>query len=196
MRHLRNYIIKIEGQEFNDTFKTEGGLELYGDKDFTYKKQVNPYATIIEKPVNGGELENGTKVFIDPTIFYHFLYEDGRKHNTQFTIDKKEGLYHIDPSMIILYEKDGQWIGFGKNLLGINEVIKEDDVVKNGIIIEFQGKKKKETVKLVYPNKDLMDEGLKSNDEMYISKIGGVPVYIDGKEYLWLRTKDVMAIKK
>ena len=195
MKHLRNYIIKIEGQEFNETFKTEGGMELYGDKDFTYKKQVNAYATIIEKPMQGGILEKGTEIFIDPTIFYHFLYEDGRKHNTQFTIDKKEGLYHIEPEMIILYKEKGEWKGFDENFLAIQEYDIQEDVVKNGIIVDYDKKKKRVTVKVVYPNDYLLENEVEKDNEIFISNIGGVPVYIDGKEYLWLRSNDVMAVQ-
>ena len=195
MKHLRNYIIKIEGQEFNETFKTEGGMELYGDKDFTYKKQVNAYATIIEKPMQGGILEKGTEIFIDRTIFYHFLYEDGRKHNTQFTIDKKEGLYHIEPEMIILYKEKGEWKGFDENFLAIQEYDIQEDVVKNGIIVDYNKKKKRVTVKVVYPNDYLLENEVEKDNEIFISNIGGVPVYIDGKEYLWLRSNDVMAVQ-
>jgi len=146
MRHLRNYIIKIDGKEFSETFKTDGGMILYGDKDFTYKKQVNSYAKIIEKPLNGGVLDVGTEVFIDPTVFYHYLYEDGRKNDTQFTINKKEGLYHIHPDMIILFKQYEEWKGFDKNFLAIQEYDIQDDVIVNGIITDFDKKLKEDTL--------------------------------------------------
>ena len=195
MKHLRNYIIKIKGQEYNETFKTEGGMVLYGDRDFTYKKQVNAYATIVEKPMEGGILEKGTKIFIDPTIFYHYLYEDGRNHNTQFTINKKEGLYHIDPEMIILYKENNDWIGFENNFLGAQEYDIKEDTVTNGIIVDFDKKKKRDTIKVVYPNEYLLENGVGKESDIFISKIGGVPVYIEGKEFLWLRNNDVMAVQ-
>jgi len=195
MKHLKNYIIKIEGHEFNDTFKTEGGMELYGDKDFTYKKQVNAYATIVEKPMNGGSLEIGTEIFIDPTIFYHFLYEDGRMHNTHFTIDKKLGLYHIEPEMIILYKKDNDWIGFNDNFLGVQEYDIQDNILKNGIIVAYDKKVKKDTLKVVYTNDFLLKQGIANKNNIFVSKIGGIPVYMDGIEYLWIRNNDVMALK-
>jgi co-chaperonin GroES (HSP10) len=195
MKHIRNYIIKIEGKEFNDTFKTEGGLTLYGDKDFTYKKQVNSYAKIVEKPMNGGSLEIGTEVFIDPTVFYHFHHEDNRKHDSVFTIDRKQGLYHIDPQMIILYKEDNEWKGFQDNLLGIQEYVLIDDIISNGIILDFDKKKQKQTVKIVYSNDFLKENEIENGSQVYLGKVGGIPVYIDGKEYLWLRSNDIIAVE-
>lgn len=194
MQHIYNYIIKLS-KEFNDTFKTESGIELYGDKDFSQDRLSNRYAVIIGQPLlfDGELLELETKVLIDPTVYYHSIHgEDDDLQLTTNTIDRQKGIYSIEPENIVLYKKEGKWFGYLDNFLGKCVFKKKQDTVVGGIILEFRKNEKTNQYEIIYPNKFLLEHDANTDDVLYMKPKMGVSVWIDGKEFTWLRNSEVL----
>lgn len=194
MQHIYNYIIKLS-KEFNDTFKTESGIELYGDKDFSQDRLSNRYAVIIGQPLlfDGELLELETKVLIDPTVYYHSIHgEDDDLQLTTNTIDRQKGIYSIEPENIVLYKKEGKWFGYLDNFLGKCVFKKKQDTVVGGIILELGKNEKTNQYEIVYPNKFLSEHDANTDDVLYMKPKMGVSVWIDGKEFTWLRNSEVL----
>jgi co-chaperonin GroES (HSP10) len=196
MQHIYNYIIKISN-ELNETFKTEGGLELYGHKDFSKDRLSNRYAIIVGKPLIFDDkiLEIGTKVLIDPSVYYHSTHgDDDILQITTNTVDREKGLYAIEPQNIVLYEKDGDWFGYLGNFLGKCVTEKKPDKMAGSFIVEIGNEVRTDNFDVIYANDFLIKEGINQGDRLYMKPNMGVPVWIEGKEHTWLRYSEVLGI--
>jgi len=195
MKHIYNYIIKISN-ELNDTFKTESGMEWYGDKDFNKDRLSNRYATVMSQPIlfDGELIEEGTEVLIDPSTYYHSTHgDDDVKQYTTNTIDMQEGIYAIEPQNIVLYKQDNTWRGYMNNFLGECVTEQKEDKTIGSVIVEVGRKVKTDTYDVVYTNTFLEDHDVLKGDRLYMKPNYGVSVWILGKEHTWLRSVDVLA---
>ena len=196
MTHIYNYIVKLD-YEMSDTFQTESGVILYGHKDYSKDRLANREARIESQPLiyDGHLIDTGTKVFIDPGIFFHSRHTDSDSLQlTTNTIDRKEGIYSIEPSNIVLYQKDGEWKGYTVNFLGKRVVEYEEEKKIGSVIVETEGKKKKDVCEVVYTNEFLDESGVEKGDRLVLRHDTGVPVWIGGVEYIWLRDNDVLGV--
>lgn len=198
MQAIHDFIIE-QKKAFNDTFKTESGLELYGDKRFLADKLSNRIATVIQIPLKSKSvIKAGYEVMIDPTIYYEQNYEKGGRVGNQFLQDREKGLYKISPEMIVMYREnpESEWKGFGPNLLV--EFMKEQVGEKPKSSLVITELKPKEYIpgiaKVKYPNSEIIESGANAGDVISIREGFGVPFYIDGKEFFWIRNRDVYAV--
>lgn len=194
---MHDYIIKIE-KAYNETFKTESGLELYGDKRFNSERLANRIAEVIETPaLKDSIIKKGFEVMVDPTIFLKQTYERHAENDNIFLQDAKNGLYKIEPSMIVLYRetKQSEWKAFGDNIL-VEPIKKEAEEKKdNSIIIELEKSKYVEGIaKIKFINSDLLEDGCKNNDVVAIKSGFGVSFWIDGKEFHWIKNRHVLVV--
>lgn len=192
MKGLHDFIVKID-VEFHDTFKTEGGLELYANKDISAERVSNRFGKIVNTPVfHDTIIKPGYQVMIDPTILYKQTYRH-IKQDSIHLMDKEEGLYKLDPKEIILYREseNHQWKGYGQNNLvepvkGVSKTVKSDFIYIPEKPADFiKGK-----AKALFMNDNI---DAKKGDELIISKDGGLPYWIEGKEFWWIRNIDIYA---
>lgn len=192
MQSLRNFIVKTDAA-FSDTIKTESGLELYVNQKISRERSSNRVLKVIEVPVNvsDNEIQPGYEVMVDPTILYMQNYTGRGDQDNPFMIDRNNGLYKVEPKMIVLYREneDAEWKAYGENTLV--EFIKETTEKLSGGL--FIGNETKEKVKALYPTKVMEDSGISSGDEIIIKKGTEVSFWIEGKEYHWIENKDVLA---
>jgi len=198
MRGTHHFIIEVK-QAFNETFKTEGGLELYGDKRFLGAKLTNRLAKVITTPLlKDSVVKEGYEVMIDPTIFFSQSYEKTGKQDNQYILDREKGHYKLEPGMIVLYRENAEsrWKGFQENILV--EFIKEEleGVHKTSLILTdlLEPEYKVGIAKITFANEELLEMGVVEGDYVSIKKGLGVSFFIDGREFFWLRTRDVQAI--
>lgn len=197
MQSLHDFIIELP-KPLNETFKTENGTELFAHQDFSVDRLSNRVAKVKSVPLfMDCPIEEGDEVMFEPTILYKQIYQGVKQDYTHY-IDKSQKLFRITPNMIVLYRKDehDEWKGFGQNLL-VEPVETKTTPVISGLIIpeNAQGPKyEKERVRLLYPNKDIEALGVTKGDAVIKDpSLDGVKFWIDGKEYRWLRTKDIWA---
>lgn len=205
MKGIKDFIIKLD-KPLNDSFTTEGGTEIYAHKDFSVDRLSNRIAIVkavpifIETPV-----KVGYEVMIEPTILYKQIYR-GVKQSYTSLIDPDDNLFKVTPNMIILYRetKNDTWKGHLQNC--IIEPIKEHvEKSKSSLIIlpdnmiKVGNKKGRGIIK--YINKTLNELGTSVGDEVFITNdhinnASGVKFWIDGKEFWWVRNRDIAAIFK
>jgi len=196
MQGVHDYIIENK-KAFNETFKTEGGIELYGDKRFLYAKLANRIATVVNIPVFGETvLKAGYQVMIDPTIYYSQHYEKTGKGDNGYLQDREKGLYKIPPNMIVLYREtfNDEWKGFGENIMVEFQLTPEQ---KNETSLILQHVKREfipGVAKVKYDNPELNDMGAHIGDTVAIRKNLGVSFFFESKEFFWLRNRDVLAV--
>lgn len=190
MQSLREFIIKSDF-DFGETFTTESGVELYASKRFTGDKLSNKIVSIISCPAMLSEdiLEPGFEVVIDPTVYFQQHYNTTGDQDGPMVINRRKGLYRLNPSMIILYrkDKDSEWVGYGNSLL----IEKKTEVTEEkieGIITGIN--KKNEQYFVAYPNSN---ETLEAGEEVFVNTKLAIPLWFDNKEYLWLNNSDILA---
>lgn len=192
---VHNFIIQTKN-EYNETFKTESGLELYADKDFSQDRLVNRFAVVKALPtVLETKIQVGDEVMVDPTVFYRQKYEKTGLGDNHYIVDEEHRLYQIPSSLIIAYKRNGKWNGNEQNLL--IKVIKKDTQEKKGdlYIGEEKDKDKLIEAKLFIGNEFTEDEGITKDDTLVLSS-RGIPFYIDGAEYDMVRNKEILAVKQ
>lgn len=195
MKGIHDYIVEIK-EPFKDTFKTEGGLELYANKDFSAERLSNRIGIIKATPhLFKGIIKEGYQVLIDPTILYEQIYR-GVKQESIHLLDREKMLFKIEPKLIILFRENEneEWKGFLNNLLA-EPIIKNTKEITSEYIFTVEVKeefiKGKAIVK--YCNEEVKELGISKNDTIAINPFGGLSFWLNGKEYWWLRTNDVLA---
>jgi len=190
MRSLREYIIKADF-DFAESFTTESGVQLYASKRFTQDKLSNKVVTIIATPVLADDdvLQPGFEIAIDPTIYFQQNYNTTGDQDNPLVIDRRKGMYRLEPSMILLYRENGQedWKAYADNLL-VEKVSHTEEKVVGSLIV---GKTTTEKYILKYTNAAL---GLEAGNEVLIDKRAvPVPYWFENKEYLWMNNREILA---
>jgi len=197
IRGIYNYIIE-QKTAYSTTFKTESGLELYGDKRFLAHKLANRTCTVVNTPMSEeSEIKPGYEVMIDPSIYTSITTETGGERANPNLIDKAKGWYKIEPDIIVLYRKDEQseWKGNKRNL--VVEYIKEDEKTSNSLIIQtVKSENKKGVARVKYSNTEMEGYGVNNGDEILFGDDYNIPFPIDGKEYYWMNNSAVIGKKE
>jgi len=197
MRGYNDFIIKVS-HVFNQTFKTESGIELHADSRFSQDRLSNRIAVVEEVPLLvKTPIKKGFQVMIDPTIFYEAEFLVTGVQMTPFTIDKNKGLYKITNEMIVLYRENEseQWKANAENLLVrfAKEEVAENKI--GSIIIEPTKQNVSKTqATILHANELMKEEGVQDNNLVFVEEGFGVPFWIDGIEYNWINNRHVLAV--
>jgi co-chaperonin GroES (HSP10) len=197
IRGIYHFIIE-QKKAYSETFKTESGLELYGDKRFMAHKLANRICTVVNIPMSEeSEIKPGYEVMIDPSIYTSITTETGGERNNPNLIDKAKGWYKIDPDIIVLYRENEQseWRGNKRNL--VVEYVKEDEKTSNSLIIQtVKSENKKGVAKVKYSNTEMEGYDVNNGDEILFGADYNIPFPIDGKEYYWMNNSSVIGKKE
>ena len=118
MKGTKNFIIQLD-EIYSETFKTKGGLEIFGNVDFTTERQSNRVAKVVGIPaLYNTEIKEGYEVLIDASPFYRQIYQ-GTKQWYQNLVDEDKNQFYLEKDMIICYRENekADWKGFFKNCL-------------------------------------------------------------------------------
>ena len=192
MQGINEFIIEIK-QAYSETIKTKSGLEIYANKDFSFAELSNRIGRIISVPALAEtEIKEGDEVFIDPSILYEQTYR-GEKQESVFLVDREKGWYRIEPRIIVLFKKDGEWRGNLNNLL-IERIEIPQEEIKPSIIITETPKVKyeKNKAKVKYSNTYLEQQNIKNGDAIYYDDTMGISVWLNEVEYHWIRNEFVL----
>ena len=193
MKGIHDYILEIK-EPFKETFKTEGGLELYANKRFSADRLSNRIAKVMATPVFfEGVIEVGYEVLIDATILYEQIYNKKVQESIHL-LDSEKKLFKIDPKLIVLYRENSQaeWKGFLDSVL-VEPIKKAAKPLTSSLIIlpeevvEFEQNK----AKIVVCNSDVTNMGIEKNDIVAIKPLG-ISFWLDGKEFWWLKNDDLL----
>lgn len=201
MKGTKDFIIHIP-QPFSNIIKTESGVEIFADKRFSADRLSNRIGTVISTPINGEfEIKEGFKVLVDPTILFEQIYKGtSGAQQSIFLVDKQKSWYKIEPSMIVLYQKNESvnWKGFQNN--AIYELVEEanpEEQPKESLFIyipeTFTSKFKQDRAILKYGNDEILKE-VAPGQEVIVKPEMAIEYWIDGKTYKWFRNEDVVAV--
>lgn len=198
MKGVLDFIIQIE-EPFKDKFKTESGMELFGDKRWMPQQLSNRIGKIINVPfAHKTDLKPGYEVLVDPTILYEQNYH--LTHGAQesiFLVDKSKMYYKINPRLIVLYREtdSSPWKGYLDNgLYEKVEVTEKENTTKSGLIYIPENTQKKfehGKAKLVFGNDN---SSATSGQTVFVKEELGLEFFLDGKSYFWYRNEDVLAV--
>jgi len=196
MKSLFEFIIQIENP-FTDKITTEKGNTFFVNNKLSAKEAANRIGKVISVPLHHEtEIREGFDVVIDPTILFEQAY--ALTHGTQdssFLVDKEKGYYKVNPSLIVLYRESDKhnWEGYLNNALF--DVVKKESEIKSEMIItdHLKGKIELNKVKLVYGNKNLLEE-VSTGDTLVVDGMLGIDFSFENKEYKWFKNEDVLGI--
>lgn len=195
MKGIKDFIIQIENP-YSETFKTENGVELYADKKFSAERLTNRIVKVVSTPFfHETPIKEGYELLIDPTILYKQTYQGVEQDYTNL-VDEEKMWFKISPQMIVLFrkDKDSEWKGYLQNVL-VEPIVIEQEILSKVILAPEKKKEyKKDVVKLTYSNEDLIKKGANNGDEITINPLGGIPFWVEGKEYWWLRNVDIFLV--
>ena len=196
MKGYNDFIIKVS-HVFNQTFLTESGVELHADSRLSQDRLANRIAVVEEVPLAiETPIKKGFQIMIDPTIFYEAEHLATGVQMTPFTIDKNKGLYKITSEMIVLYRENenATWNANEDNLL-VRFKREEEAEKKIGSIILEPSKQvvSKTHANILHSNKLMQEDGVEDGDLVFVQEGYGVPFWIDGVEYNWIKNRHVLA---
>jgi co-chaperonin GroES (HSP10) len=189
MKGLNEFIIEI-GQAFHNTIK-HGTLELYTDFKGKEQEQSNRIGKVINIPMQqDSDIKIGAEVLIEPTVLFSQHYR-GKEQKSQFIVNETKGWYRVEPMMIILYKNPGEdWKGHQMNLLV--EPIKEETQKTGTGILLGENKDKFSYAKVAFTNNEIEKQDVKAGDTIIYPKEMKWPFQLEGKEYLYLRNRDLL----
>lgn len=197
MKSIHNYIVENKNA-IVDSFETESGTTIYVDSKFDKEKGTNCICTVKEVPaIVETIIKPGFQLFIDPTVFYSNHYEKGGEIDNPNIMDKKNGLYSITETMIILYRENetSDWKGFGENFIAEPIIEEEVKTSASGIILDIEKPKMlqdKAIAKILNP--EIESEGLNIGDIIILKDNLYVSIYLENKTMFWVRNRYVQAV--
>lgn len=194
MKGIKDFVVHIP-KRYNDTYKTEGGLELHADIRWSPRELANTIVTVTEPPLNySGDIKKGTQVFLDTTAILDHEFNNVTQ-KAKYCIDHDKDLYKIDPSLIIAYKNNNDWIGFKDNVI-VEKIYTDNKKIKSSLIFIPEGNNKKQVkgiAKLVVGNSYLKNfEGVDSNENVFINDDLEIDIIFKGKNMLWLKNRDIV----
>lgn len=197
MKGLRHFIIELP-KDYNETFTTKGGLELYADRKISSSLLSVRVAKVVSTPLlQNSEIQPGYEVMFDDTITRRQIYA-GVEQESIFLVDRQKKYYKLESGMIILYREDAEseWKANGSNVMV--EFIEEiQEEVKSSLILMPESKNSKHVkgrAKVLYPSAELTDNGITAGDEIAIQADAGIPYYVDGKTWYHIENRHVLGL--
>jgi co-chaperonin GroES (HSP10) len=191
MKAIKNFIIKSE-EAFSKSYFTESGLEIFADKRHSAERLSNRVVKVVSVPPNlrSGEIKDGYELMVDPTIFFRQQYEGRGEQDNPFMIDPANGLYMVEPKMVVLYRKgpEEDWKAFGDALLVEIKTKKVEKQVGALFLTETE-----EKIQVAFSNIEAEEMEVFKGDEVIIRKGLDVPFWIEGKEYGWIDNSHLLA---
>lgn len=196
MRGLKDFMVHIPNL-YHDTFKTESGIEFYGDRRWSAKKMANTFLEVVEKPFfYDGPINKGFRIFIDPTVLFTQIYPKTGEQENIYLVDRKKGLYKIDPSLIIAFNDNKyEWVGHNENLLV--SLLMEEKLKTKLLTVpnNFNSKKDRKKGVVKISNKLLSGQGVSVGDTVFFEPLMGIDVHFENEQYTWIRNRDLLALE-
>ncbi len=196
MKGINDFIIQIK-EPFKEKFKTESGIEFYGDKRWMPQQLSNRIGIVVNVPFAfETEIKPGHEVLVDPTILYEQDYHlTGGAQESIFLVDKAEMLFKIKPNLIVLHRENNSvpWKGHLNNGLFEQVESAKTEPVSSFLIIPENVQKEFEQGKarVAIVNDELKAE---PGQVVFVKEEHGIEFFLDGKSYWWYRNEDVLAV--
>lgn len=177
MRSPFHFIVEPVGGTRYDNVKSIGGIDFITSSSKEDHKASNRHAKVLATPIGyEGEVMPGDIVIIHHNVFKYYNDIKGNERSGRAFLG--EGIFLIDDDQFYLYKRDGDWQAHSRYCFVIPEKKKDNYILKKlGTEEYLRGT-------LAYPNKELIEKGLKKGDKVgflpeseYEFQIDGVTMY-------------------
>ena len=156
MRSPYNFIVKpIDGKRYINE-KNIGGISFVINASEENHKASNRMADVVALPLNyKGDIEIGDTLLVHHNVFkfYNDIY--GRKKSGRSFL--KDDLFLVDPEQFFMYKKGDKWHAYDRYCF-----IKPIEKIHK--TIDTNDKEEPLMGEMVYPNRYLVNKGLKKGD--------------------------------
>lgn len=161
MRSPFYFIAKpLKGKRYDNT-KDVGGIELIVSTSEEDHKFSNRYAEVVELPLNyNGPISVGDTLLVHHNVFKFYNDMKGRQKSGKSFF--REDLFFIEPDQFFMYKSGSTWNAYDKYCF-VRPVPATESYIKKPFTEEpLLGV-------MVYPNKYLLDKGVKPGDTVCFS---------------------------
>jgi len=171
MRGVQNFIIKPLGSRYNNE-KNIGDKNLILNTDIFQHKFVNRHAVVVETPTVGEtKIKKGDTVIVHHNVFRRWHDVKGVERNSKSYY--KDNLYFVYPDQVFAYNNSKEWLA--TDGFCFVQPIENDSVYSKSTEKELTGI-------LFYPDKHLIESGLKKGDLVGFKPNTAYEFTIDGKK--------------
>lgn len=194
MKSIKDFIVHIP-KEYNDSFKTESGLEIFADKRWSHRRLANTVAKVVEVPFDyeGEIIQKGFNLLIDISVLIRQNHVKTGIHESHNLVDREKKLFKIPRNLVILYSQgDGaEWKGFEDNLI-VRRSEERVDVKSNLYVPDAAKKKIKGKGELIIGNEGLAEMEIENGENIYFDEHGAIDIYIRDTPYVSLKNRYIL----
>lgn len=194
MKALNDFIIHIP-QKYNDQWTSESGMKWYLSEFHNKRELANVEVEVISTPLKlKTDIEVGDTLLIDIVSILDSQQHKFGNTGNHLAVDRKKGIYRVPKDLVLLYKKrnSDQWKCFQDKV--VLEAMFEEVKQTSPIITDVRNKKRinnKGVVKIL--NNDLEEQGVKINDTALFDSRTNIDFYLEGKKYMWTKTRYILA---
>ena len=191
-----NFIIVEIDQEYNNRVKV-GDVEIITNSTIESVDNINRIARVVSVP-KGIILQEGDEVIVHHNMFRKKYGIRGNEMNSDYHI--KDKLYFIPPNEIFMFRRDDTWEALSPFVFA-KPIKYKDKTTESGLIILDKGTESHEgfvqkRAIIKYPNRELLELGVKSGDVIAFRDYSEYKFNIEGDLFYKMTTEDVLAIVK
>lgn len=191
MNTINYVIIEVDNDYINE--KEVGGSKVIVNTSIETVENINRVGVVVKAP-DFVSLEEGDRIIIHHNICRLRNGIKGEKVQSNFWIEGNK--YFVPLTEIFMFDKGNGWEAFTP--FCFVRPIKDESKQINSILIptSFREDNHKGRVNhrgiMVYPNQDLIDQGINKGDEIVFSNYSEYEFEIDGETYYKMSTNDIL----
>lgn len=183
MKSLYNYIVKPKNGKLYDNEKEFEGGSFIISSSIENHEVTNRQATVLAAPSKlNTDVLHGATIIVHHNVF--------RKYNDMKGVEVfaagliKDDIYMVDPYQVFMYKNPGETDWTTLDPFCFVSPIKNDSELTNGSEKELYGT-------MEYPNKYLLDLGIKKGDTIGFRTDSEYEFNIDGKKYYRVNSNNI-----
>lgn len=193
MRATIFFLVEVE-QSYNNYIELSDGTEFAVNNSIDDVESINRVGKIIDAP-KGTSAAPG-----DMLLFHHNICRDSwglksKKRPSVFRI--KGNVYYIPYTEVFMIVRQGgtEWEAIDP-VVFVEPIPAETTVLPNGLAIEEVSYKGMKPLmgRMAYPNRELLDKGVKKGDLVSFQQDSEHEYKIRGRIYYKMKTQDILAV--
>lgn len=191
MKAVYHVIVETD-KAYNNEKKITEDISIVVNSTIESVEHINRKAVVLAAP-DFVVLEKGDEVILHHNIFRLRNGLKGKRLESNFHIE--DNRYFVPPTEIFMFKRgDSEWEALSPHCFV--KPIKDD--TEEGVILgvkETYKGNKKQYGEVIYPNKDMLDMGLKKGDIVAFSLYSEYEVEVENELLYKMSTKDILALK-
>ena len=183
-----NYIVVRLDEAYGNEVELDSGDKFIVNSTIESVEHINRVAEVVASP-DFTIVEKGDKVVVHHNIFRLRNNTKGNEIDSNYYLG--DGLYIVPLTEVFMYKRDGDWMAIDPYCFVKPIQHTEEDLWSE--VPVYKGRLHKVGV-MAYPNRELMEQGVKAGDTIRFSDYSEYEFVIGGELYYKMSTKDVLAV--